>query len=84
VKTIPTRMCIATRAMYPKEELIRIVNNNGIVIVDIFQKIPGRGAYLLKTKEALQILLKKRLLTRALKINVPDSIYQEIERIINE
>ena len=77
------RQCIATRTMYPKESLIRVVVFNGNVIIDYSQKADGRGAYISKTKEALTLVKKKNLLNRALKTNVPSSIIEELERTIN-
>ena len=77
------RMCIATRKMFPREQLIRIVSCNGLVTIDINGKTFGRGAYLSKSKEALEIVKKKNAISRALKTPVSTEIYNELERLIN-
>lgn len=77
------RQCIATRIMFPKGSLIRIVAYQGEVKVDKTHAAPGRGAYLSKSSEALALAKKKNLLERALKAKVPVSIYEELESLIN-
>lgn len=79
------RRCVATNEQYEKKDLIRIVKTNeGQVFVDPSGKMNGRGAYLAKTKEALTVARKKQSLTRALETTIPDQIYIEIEKIIDE
>ena len=77
------RLCVATREMLPKEKLIRIVSSNGLVMIDRTGRANGRGAYLSKTQEALDLAKKKNLISRALKVNVPETIYEELRKIIN-
>ena len=85
MKKIPMRRCLATQQSFPKKELLRIVRTpEGEVKVDVTGKLNGKGAYLSKSMEALKIAKDKGVLARALEIQIPDSIYQEIERIINE
>jgi uncharacterized protein len=85
VKKIPMRRCVATLVQVPKKELLRIVRSpEGIVKVDLSGKANGRGAYLAKTKEALEIAMKKGALARALECEIPLSIYDEIKRLIGE
>ena len=53
-RKIPMRKCVATGEMYPKKEMIRIVRSKeGEVSIDPTGKKNGRGAYLLKDKEAV-------------------------------
>jgi hypothetical protein len=50
----PLRTCIATRATLPRDELVRLVASpDGEVVLDVRGKLPGRGAWLAPTAEAL-------------------------------
>lgn len=84
MKKIPMRRCIATQTSLPKKELLRIVRTpEGEIKVDTTGKLNGKGAYLMKSKEALDILKSKRLLNTTFETEVPDSIYDEILEVIN-
>ena len=84
MKKIPMRRCLATGQSFPKKEMLRIVRTpEGEVVVDESGKRNGKGAYLSKTAEALQIVRKKKALERALETEVPEEVYAEIERIVN-
>lgn len=84
MKKIPMRRCLATNESFPKKEMLRIVRTpEKEVKVDLTGKLNGKGAYLSKTIEALDIAKKKNLLGRALEIEIPDNIYEEIKDIIN-
>ena len=85
MKKIPMRRCVATQVQVPKKELLRIVRSpEGVVSVDLTGRANGRGAYLAKTKEALELAMKKGALARALECEIPMSVYDEIRRIIGE
>lgn len=83
-KKIPLRSCVITKEKLSKKELIRVVRDNtGKVMVDLSGKTNGRGAYL---KRDLGVIKKARLnkqLDKHLLTNVPDTIYDELEGIIN-
>lgn len=85
MKKIPMRRCLATGASFPKKELLRIVRTpEGEVKVDETGKLNGKGAYISKSIEALTILRSKKLLNKALEIEVNEEVYKEIENIINK
>ena len=85
MKKIPMRRCLATGASFPKKELLRIVRTpEGEVKVDETGKLNGKGAYISKSIEALNILRNKKLLNRALEVEVNEDVYKEIEKIINK
>ena len=85
MKKIPLRKCLASGESLPKKELLRIVRTpEGEVKVDITGKLNGKGAYLKKSMEALEVAKKKNLLSKALEVNVDDEVYKEIEKVINE
>ena len=83
-KKIPMRSCVITKEKCPKMDLIRVVRTpEGSVVVDLTGKANGRGAYLKKSNEAIDIAIKKNSLGRALEVSIPETIYEELERIIN-
>ena len=83
MKKIPMRRCLATNESLPKKELLRIVRTpEGEVKVDLTGKLNGKGAYIKKSLEALNILKDKKLLNKALETDVNDNVYKEIEKAI--
>ena len=77
------RKCLASGESVPKKDLLRIVRTpEGEVKVDTTGKLNGKGAYLKKSLEALEIAKKKNLLSRALEVNVDEEVYKEIEKVI--
>ncbi len=84
MKKIPMRKCLASGESLPKKELLRIVRTpEGEVKVDTTGKLNGKGAYLKKSLEALQIAKKKNLISKALEVSVDEEVYKEIEKVIN-
>ena len=60
MKKIPMRKCLASGESVPKKDLLRIVRTpEGEVKVDTTGKLNGKGAYLKKSLEALEIAKKK-------------------------
>lgn len=85
MKKIPLRKCVATQQQFPKKELIRVVKNNeNEVFIDLKGKQNGRGAYISNSFEALEIARKKNSLGKALEIEIPSQIYEELAAIINK
>lgn len=86
MKKIPLRKCIVTQERLPKKDLLRIVKNNeGLIFVDLSSKANGRGAYIKKDLEVLEIAIKKKSLNRALECEIPQEIYENIRKsIIND
>ncbi len=85
VKKIPMRMCSVTRERFPKIELLRIVKTpEGEVKVDLTGKLNGHGAYIKKDLSILEKAKKTKALSRALEIEIPESVYQEIEEIVKQ
>lgn len=78
---IPKRMCIACRQMKPKKELIRIVKNGNETVLDIYQKLEGRGAYICKNEECIDVAKKRRALSKHFKTAVDDSIYDAAKAV---
>ena len=85
MKKVPLRKCVATGEQLPKKELIRVVKNKeGQVFVDPTGKMNGRGAYLKKSLEAIEIAQKKAILKRSLEIDIPNEIYEELKSYVKE
>lgn len=84
MKKIPMRKCLATNQSFAKKDLLRIVRTpQGEVQVDISGKLNGKGAYISKSIDALKLAKQNKVLNKALEVDIPDSLYDEIERIIN-
>ena len=82
-RKIPMRTCVVTKEKLPKRELIRIVRNKeGEVFVDETGKQNGKGVYLKKDIEVINKARSNKILNRYLEIEVPDSIYEELNEII--
>ena len=85
VKKIPMRKCVITNEQHPKGEMFRIVRTNeGDVVIDLKGKVRGRGAYLTKSVETVKTAQKKKILDRHLEIIIPDSVYEELYRILGD
>ena len=80
MKKVPLRKCVATGEQLPKKELIRIVKNKeGEVSVDPTGKKNGRGAYLKRSLDAIELAKKKNILNRVLDTEIPEEIYEELK-----
>ncbi|MCB9499182.1 MAG: YlxR family protein [Erysipelotrichaceae bacterium] len=76
---VPTRKCLATNQISPKQELFRVVKSkDGEVTLDMTGKANGRGAYIAKNIDAIDKAKKSKCLDRALEVKVPDSIYDRM------
>lgn len=80
---IPLRMCIVTREMLPKSQLIRLVKTNNGIEIDNGKKIAGRGVYISNSKEVWDLAKKRKVLNRAFKCNIDNSIYEKLEEQLN-
>lgn len=83
MKKIPLRTCIITKEKLPKKELIRIVRTpEKEVVIDPTSKMNGKGAYLKKDLDVINKASKNKILDRVLEVEVKDSIYEELKKII--
>ncbi len=61
------RRCLVTGARRPPAEMIRIVlDPDGVPVIDLAAKLPGRGCWVSATREALVRAQEKGLIRRAL------------------
>ena len=79
----PERMCAVCRKRLSKENLLRIAVNSDGVRVDFSGKLQGRGAYLCKDSACIDKCIKKRMLERILKTEVPSQIYETLQSVRN-
>jgi uncharacterized protein len=81
----PERTCIVTRQPAAPEKLIRFVMApDGQVVPDLKGKLPGRGAWVTATAEAVGQAVKRRAFTRAFKAEAKTSpdLAREIEAVL--
>ena len=79
MKKIPMRLCLATNQPFPKKEMFRVVRTpEGEVKLDLVGKMNGRGAYISKSKEAIELAKAKKVLEKKLEIAIPDEVYEEL------
>ena len=82
-RKIPMRTCVVTKEKYEKRELVRVVRTPlGNVLVDQTGKQNGKGAYLKKSLEVFEKAKKSKILNRVLEVEVPESIYEELESLL--
>ena len=84
-KKIPMRQCLGCREMKPKKELIRVVRSpEGKIFLDFKGKASGRGAYICHDPECLKKARRAKRLERNLECEIPDAVYDEMERELVE
>lgn len=84
-RKIPLRKCIGCGEMKDKRELVRIVRNKeGEISVDLMGKKPGRGAYICKCIECLDMAQKAKRLERAFSTKIEPEIYDAMRRSLSE
>ncbi len=83
MRKVPLRKCAATGEMFPKKEMIRIVRTKeGEVFVDVTGKQSGRGTYVSKTEEAVELARRNRAIEQQLGVKVEDAVYDELLYVI--
>jgi predicted RNA-binding protein YlxR (DUF448 family) len=59
--------------------MIRVARVNGSFLLDLIHKMGGRGAYVCKDENCINLTIKKRLLNKAFKSNLEEGIYKLLE-----
>ena len=84
-KKLPMRQCMGCREHRPKKELIRIVRSpEGVVSLDRSGRANGRGAYLCPNPACLERAVKSKALSRALETPIPESVYENLRKDLEE
>ena len=85
MKKIPQRSCVVCRTKKDKNELIRIVKNkNNEINIDKTGKLEGRGAYICDSMNCLEKNKKTKALERALEVEIPDEIFENLRERVNK
>ena len=81
----PMRRCIGCYESFPQNQLIRFTLVDGQVVADAEGKNDGRGFYLCKKQECLEVAIKKKAFNRICKKNVdPDTIRPVVENALQQ
>ena len=84
-KKVPLRKCLGCNESKPKSELIRIVRSpEGEISLDFIGKKSGRGAYLCKDLACFVKVRKSRRADRSLDVQIPEEIYERLERELKD
>jgi len=85
IRKIPLRKCVVTNERFEKKQLLRIVKSpEGTVAVDPTGKANGRGAYVQKNAAVILQAKKTKVLERHLEALVPDAVYDELLRRVQD
>lgn len=85
MKKIPQRSCVVCRAKKDKNELIRMVRNkNNEINIDEKGKLEGKGAYICDSIDCFEKAKKTKALERALEVEIPNEIYENLRERVNK
>jgi predicted RNA-binding protein YlxR (DUF448 family) len=79
------RLCVATRSVRPVTDMIRfVVGPDGQVVADLKRKLPGRGAWVTATREALAEAIRRKAFARAFKreVRVEPDLADRVEALL--
>ena len=84
---VALRTCIATRKVKPTTELLRCVaqhSDDGTtrIVPDLHGRLPGRGAWLSPTAEALEKAIEQRRFHRALRLGSVTPDFEELWAVL--
>ena len=84
-KKIPMRQCVGCGEMKNKKEMMRVSKTpEETIVLDKTGKKNGRGAYLCGSKECLIKARKNKGLERSFKMNIPNDVYESLEKEFDE
>ncbi len=78
-KKNPQRTCIGCRIKKNQNELVRFVDVDGEVQIDVEGKKKGRGCYLCKTTECIDVAEKRKAFQRSFKRNLSSEEFEKIK-----
>jgi predicted RNA-binding protein YlxR (DUF448 family) len=82
---IPERTCLACGRKAGKLELLRIAcNKAGNIAVDPRQRLPGRGAYVCRTRSCGELLKKRKGLHHGFRRPVATAVYDQIIQYLRD
>jgi predicted RNA-binding protein YlxR (DUF448 family) len=69
----PVRTCVGCRERAARSDLVRVVLDDGRAVVDETATRPGRGAWLHRNPECLELAISRKAFPRALRAGVADT-----------
>lgn len=82
-KKKPERTCMGCNEQKEKNNLLRIVRTaDGLIEVDLTGKKNGRGAYICKSEDCLNKVIKTKRLERVFEKEISPEIYENIRGVI--
>ncbi|MDP3736575.1 MAG: RNA-binding protein [Hyphomonadaceae bacterium] len=81
----PERRCIVTMEHHPQSEMIRFVlSPDGGAVADLAARLPGRGAWVTSTRDAIEGAVKKGAFSRAFKAQAktPPDLPAQVEHLL--
>src|SRR5918996_1355326 len=79
------RTCLVTRVAHPPNELIRfVVDPDGLVVPDLANRLPGRGAWVLCDRHAVAAAVSSKAFARSLhrQATAPADLAALVERLM--
>lgn len=84
-KKIPLRQCVGCAQMKGKKEMMRILKTpEDEICLDVTGKKNGRGAYVCRSRECLQMARRNKGLERSFKMSIPNEVYDTLEKEFEE
>jgi predicted RNA-binding protein YlxR (DUF448 family) len=62
------RTCVGCRERTSASDLVRVVVRDGALVPDLAHRLPGRGAHLHPSSRCLDLAVRRRAFTRALRL----------------
>ncbi|MFB7250394.1 YlxR family protein [Microbacterium sp. NPDC056234] len=78
----PVRTCVGCRARASRSDLLRVVAQDGALVIDERAVLPGRGSWVHPDPQCLDKALRRRAFARALRVTAPLDT-QTIEKRLN-
>ena len=78
MKRIPERMCLACRTMHTRDKLLRLVRRDNGIVLDLSNRLNGRGAYVCVNEDCINKLFDKDFLKRNLQAKPVDDLQNEL------
>ena len=76
------RRCVSCRQLLDREQLWRVIRQaTGGLVLD---RGMGRSAYVCRCRACLEDARRRKRLQRALRIQVPDTVYASLEQRLND
>lgn len=84
-KATPERTCIVTRVVHDQDKLIRFaLSPKNEIVPDITAKLPGRGVWVLNSRQVLETAIVRRAFDRAWRrrVEVPEDLVVRVDSLL--